>query len=164
MSNESVLKLKQEAVQEVSAKMEKAKSIVIAEYRGLTVEATEKLRRALRKEGCEMVVLKNNITRRAAKSLGYEALDSELSGPNGIVFAYEDSVAAAKVLHDFAKKNPKLIVKSGIVDGDYYQPAEIKTIAGLPNKETLLAMLATQLYAPLRDLAVGLDLISKSEE
>ena len=110
-----------------------------------------------------MNVIKNNISRRAAQKAGYQALDTELTGPNGVVFAYDDSIAAAKVLHEFARKNPKLIVKSGVVDGDFYNPAEIKTIATLPPRETLLAMLATQLYAPLRDLAIGLDLITKQE-
>ncbi|MBN2504925.1 MAG: 50S ribosomal protein L10 [Bacilli bacterium] len=163
MSRETVIQAKQEAVDQVTEKMSKAKSIVLAEYRGLTVEKTEFLRRQLRKEGCEMVVIKNNISRRAAKVAGYEALDADLAGPNGVVFAYNDSVSAAKVLFEFARKNPKLVIKSGVVDGDYYESAEIKQIATLPPKETLLAMLATQLFAPLRDLAIGLDLVSNRE-
>ncbi len=158
-----MIQVKQEAVDQITKKMSQAKSIVLAEYRGLTVDKTEMLRRLLRKEGCEMIVVKNNISRRAAKSVGLEALDQDLAGPNSVVFAYNDSVAAAKVLHEFARKNPKLVVKSGIVDGDYYEPAEIKQIAVLPPKDTLLAMLATQLFAPLRDLAIGLDLVSNKE-
>jgi len=163
MSRETVIQAKQDAVVNIAEKMKKAKSIVLAEYRGLTVEKTEALRKQLRKEGCEMCVIKNNISRRAAKETGYEALDQGLSGPNGVVFAYNDAVSAAKILFDFAKKNPKLVLKSGIVDGDYYEPAEIKQIAQLPPRDILLAMFATQLYAPLRDLAVGLDLINNQE-
>ncbi|MBU0996839.1 MAG: 50S ribosomal protein L10 [Firmicutes bacterium] len=163
MSNQSVINLKQEAVDQLTAKMKNAKSVVVAEYRGLTVEKTEVLRRQLRKEGCELIVAKNNISRRAAEGLGFKALDEDLVGPNGVVFAYNDAVSAAKVLVEFAKKNPKLVVKSGIVDGAYYQPAEIKQIATLPNRETLLTMLATQLYGPLRELSIGLDLISNKE-
>lgn len=163
MSRETVIQVKEEAVNLITEKMSKAKAIVIAEYRGLTVEKTEILRRQLRKEGCELAVIKNNISRRAAKNNGYESLDTELKGPNGVIFAYKDSISAAKVLHEFARKNPKLVVKSGIVDGDYYNPAEIKVIATLPPKDTLLAMLATQLLAPLRDLAIGLDLIANKE-
>jgi len=161
MSRETVIQAKQESVNQVQEKMAKAKAIVLAEYRGLTVEKTETLRRLLRKEGCEIVVIKNNIARRAAKVSGYGALDADLNGPNGVVFSYNDSVAGAKILHEFARKNPKLIVKSGVVDGDYYQSADIKQIATLPSKDILLAMLATQLYAPLRDLAIGLDLLSQ---
>jgi len=163
MSRETVINAKQEAVNELTAKMQKAKSIVVAEYRGLTVEKTETLRRQLRKEGCEMIVAKNNISRRAANSLGYNALDQDLSGPNGVVIAYKDAVSAAKVLHEFAKKNQNLIVKSGIVDGNFYQPAEIKTIATLPSREILLTMLASQLLAPLKDLSVGLNMIANRE-
>jgi len=163
MSKESVLNLKQEAVNALVDKMQKAKSVVIAEYRGLTVEKTEDLRRQLRKEGCEMIVVKNNISRRAAETMGYGNLDNDLAGPNSVVLAYEDSVAAAKILHGFAKKNVKLVVKSGIVDGDFYNDADIKQIAQLPNKDTLLAMFATQLYAPLRDLAIGLDMMVNKE-
>lgn len=163
MSRETVINEKQLAVNELTDKMKKAKSIVVAEYRGLTVEKTETLRRQLRKEGCEMIVAKNNISRRAANSLGYNAIDSDLKGPNGVVLAYKDSVSAAKILHEFAKKNQNLVVKGGIVDGNFYQPAEIKTIATLPSREVLLTMLASQLLAPLKDLSVGLNMIANKE-
>jgi len=163
MSRETVIQVKQDAVNSITEKMSKAKAIVLAEYRGLTVDRTETLRRQLRKEGCEMLVIKNNISRRAAKSVGYEALETDLYGPNGVVFAFKDSISAAKILHEFARKNPKLVVKSGVVDGKFYDPDEIKQIATLPPRDTLLTMLATQLYAPLRDLAIGLDLIINKE-
>ncbi len=163
MANQKIIDLKQEQVKEIAEKMSKAKSVVVAEYRGLTVEQTQELRRALRNSGCEMLVLKNNISRRAASNVGYDGINSDLKGPNGVVFAYEDSAAAAKVLFEFGKKNPKLVIKSGIVDGDFYDPAQIKEIATLPNKDVLLAMLATQLYGPLRELAIGLDLLTKEE-
>lgn len=163
MANQKIIDLKQEQVKEIAKKMSKAKSVVVAEYRGLTVEKTQELRRALRNEGCEMLVLKNNISRRAATNVGYDVINSDLNGPNGVVFAYEDSVAAAKVLFNFAKRNSKLVIKSGIVDGDFYDPAQIKEIAKLPSKDTLLAMLASQLYGPLRELSIGLDLLTKQE-
>ncbi len=163
MANQKIIDMKQQEVKKIAEKMSNAKSVVITEYRGLTVEKFETLRKQLREAGCELMVIKNNISRRAADSVGLGELSADLSGPNGVVFAFEDSVSAAKVLHGFAKKNPKLVVKSGVVDGDFYEPAQIKEIAALPNKETLLAMLASQLYAPLRDLAVGLDLLTKEE-
>ncbi|MDD3113479.1 MAG: 50S ribosomal protein L10 [Candidatus Izemoplasmatales bacterium] len=163
MSRETVIQAKEDAVNQLTEKMNQASAIVIAEYRGLTVEKTETLRRQLRKEGCEMFVMKNNISRRAAKNAGYEALDPELIGPNGIILAFKESVAAPRILYEFARKNSKLVVKSGIIDGDFYDQGEVKQIAALPPRNTLLAMLATQLYAPLRDLAVGLDLITNKE-
>jgi large subunit ribosomal protein L10 len=163
MANQRIIEIKEQEVKKIAEKMSNAKSVVIAEYRGLTVEKTEMLRNQLREQGCELLVIKNNISRRAAESVGYSDLTSDLKGPNGVVFAFEDSVSAAKVLYTFAKKNPKLQIKSGVVDGNYYEPALIKEIASLPTKDVLLAMFATQLYAPLRDLAIGLDLLTKEE-
>ncbi|MDY0023588.1 MAG: 50S ribosomal protein L10 [Candidatus Izemoplasmatales bacterium] len=164
MANQNIINFKQEEVKKIAEKMSHAKSIVVAEYQGLTVEKTEELRGLLRDAGCEIIVIKNNISRRAAEEVGYGDLTQDLNGPNGVVFAYEDSVAAAKVLYTFAKKNKKIKIKSGVVDGDFYNEEQIKEISQLPSKETLLAMLATQLLAPLRELSVGLDMITKKQE
>ncbi|MDC7243137.1 MAG: 50S ribosomal protein L10 [Sphaerochaetaceae bacterium] len=163
MANQKIIEFKQEEVKKITEKMSNAKSVVVAEYSGLTVEATQNLRRQLSEEGCEMLVVKNNISRRAAESLGYNDLTSDFKGPNGVVFAFEDSVAAAKILHNFSKKNKKLKVKSGIVDGDFYVAEQIAAIAALPNKDTLLTMLAGQLYNPLMELSRGLFLLTEEE-
>jgi len=163
MSREAIISVKQGEVDQLASKMKGAKAVVVAEYRGLTVQKTEELRRALRKEGCELVVAKNNIAKRAATTCGFGAIDDDLNGPNGVVIASKESVAAAKILHDFARKNPKLLVKSGIVDGAFYNAAQIKAISTLPSKQVLLAMLASQLYSPLRDLAVGLDMLNQKK-
>ncbi|MFA5007577.1 MAG: 50S ribosomal protein L10 [Candidatus Izemoplasmatales bacterium] len=157
MSREQTINVKQEEVNALVGRMKDAKAIVVAEYRGLTVLKTEELRRLLRKEDCELIVAKNNISRRAAQICGFGALDHDLNGPNGIVVSRKDPVIGAKILNDFTRKNVKLVIKSGVVDGDYYGPAEIKMIATLPPKPVLLAMLASQLYAPLSELAAGLD-------
>ena len=164
MSNQDIINLKQEEVKKIAEKMSNAKSVVVAEYQGLTVEKTEELRRLLRDAECEILVIKNNISRRAAEEVGYGDLTQDLKGPNGVIFAYEDSVSAAKVLHTFAKKNRKLKIKSGVVDGNFFNQDQIKEIAQLPGKETLLTMLAVQLLTPLRELAVGLDMLTKKEE
>jgi len=163
MSREAIISVKQEEVDQLAGKMKGAKAVVVAEYRGLTVQKTQDLRRALRKEGCELIVAKNNIAKRAATACGFGAIDGDLKGPNGVVIATKESVAAAKILHEFAKKNPKLIVKSGIVDGAFFNPAQIKMISNLPSKKVLLAMLASQLYSPLKDLAVGLDMVNQKK-
>ncbi len=164
MSREQIISVKQEEVNALVAKMKDAKAVVVTEYRGLTVRKLEDLRRLLRKEGCELVVAKNNITKRAADICGFGAIDGDLQGPNGIVLARKESVAAAKVLYDFARKNVKLVIKSGVVDGDYYDPAQVRQIASLPSKMVLLAMLASQLYAPLKELAVGLDMVANQKQ
>jgi len=163
MSNAFNLNAKEVDVQALVEKMSKAKSVVVAEYRGLTVKKTEELRRLLRKEGCEMIVAKNNISRRAAINSGFNGLDNDLVGPNTVVLSMKDSVIATKILTEFARKNPKLVVKAGVVDGDYFTQDQIKMIAQLPSKQVLLAMLASALYSPLKDLAVGLDMIANKE-
>src|SRR6056297_2760042 len=163
MANQKVIDTKQQLVDEVVERMDNSKSIVIAEYQGLTVEKTQDLRKQLRDAGCEMFVIKNNISRRAAESKGYKQLVEDLSGPNSVVFSYEDQVSAAKVLYEFAKKNKKLKIKSGIVDGNYYEIDKIKEISQLPNREGLLTMLAGQMLAPVRELAVGLYLLTEEE-
>lgn len=164
MANQKIIELKELEVQKITEKMSSAKSVVVAEYRGLTVEKTQQLRRQLREEGCEMLVIKNNISKRAAGNLGYDGLVGDFKGPNGVVFAFEDSVAAAKILHKFAKKNDTLVVKSGVLDGEVYTPEQIGEIASLPNKDVLLTMLATQLYGPLRELSMGLFMLTDEEE
>jgi len=163
MSNASILNAKEADVQVLVEKMSQAKSVVVAEYRGLTVKKTEELRRLLRKEGCEMIVAKNNISRRAAKNAGFNGLDNDLVGPNSVVLSMNDSVVATKILYDFARKNPKLVIKAGVVDGDYFNQDQIKMIAQLPSRQILLAMLASALYSPLKDLAIGLDMIANKE-
>jgi large subunit ribosomal protein L10 len=164
MSREQIISVKEQEVNDLVVKLRDAKSVVVAEYRGLTVLKTEELRRLLRKEGCELVVAKNNISRRAATIAGFGSIGQDLNGPNGLVIARKDSVAAAKVLFEFARKNIKLVIKSGVVDGDFYNPAEVKQIATMPAKPVLLAMLASQLFAPLKELAVGLDMIAGTKQ
>ncbi|MCF7924586.1 MAG: 50S ribosomal protein L10 [Candidatus Izimaplasma sp.] len=164
MANQKVIDKKQQIVDEVAKKMTESKSVVVAEYQGLTVEKIQTLRRNLRDEGCEMFVIKNNISRRAAESNGYKELMEDLSGPNSMIFSYEDQVSAAKVLYEFAKKNKKLKIKSGIVDGKFYEQEKIKEISALPNREGLLTMLAGQLLSPLRELAIGLYLLTEEDE
>jgi len=164
MASEKVIDQKQQLVDDVAKKMSESKSVVVAEYQGLTVEKIQTLRRNLRDEGCEMFVIKNNISRRAAEAKGYKELIEDLSGPNSIIFSYEDQVSAAKVLYEFAKKNKKLKIKSGIVDGQFYDLEKIKEISALPNREGLLTMLAGQLLSPLRELALGLHLLTEESE
>ncbi|MDA3931825.1 MAG: 50S ribosomal protein L10 [Tenericutes bacterium] len=163
MANQKVIDTKQQLVNEVAERMSNSKSFVIAEYQGLTVEKTQVLRNELREAGCEMFVIKNNISRRAAEAQGYNELMEDLDGPNTVVFSYEDQVSAAKILYEFAKKNKKLKIKSGIVDGNFYEIEKIKEISLLPNREGLLTMLAGQMLAPVRELAVGLYLLTEED-
>ena len=153
--------------QEVSALVEKmntSKSFVIVDYSGLTVEQVTKLRRELLDNGCEMAVIKNNITRRAVEQNGFNEMVDSLIGPNAVVFSNEDSVSAAKVVYDFAAENKALELKVGVVDGEYMDNANINVIATIPSRETLLTMIAAGILQPIKEVAIALDLMAQELE
>lgn len=144
--------------------MNNANSFVIVDYSGLTVEQVTNLRRELRNNACEMFVIKNNITRRAAQELGFGELADELVGPNAVAFSYEDSVSAAKVVYDFAQENKALELKFGVVDGEYMNNDKIKVIATIPTRDTLLTMIAAGILQPIKEVAIALDLMAQELE
>jgi large subunit ribosomal protein L10 len=163
MSEKAIAK-KAELVNEVVELMQKANSFVVADYSGLTVEQVTNLRRELLDNGCQLKVIKNNITRRAAEVAGYGDLVTDLTGPNAIAFSYEDSVSAAKIIYDFAKANKVLELKVGVVDGEYMNNEKIQTVATIPNRETLLTMFAGGLLQPIKEFAIAVDLHSQNLE
>jgi large subunit ribosomal protein L10 len=162
MAKEIILKKEQE-VNAVVEKIAKSKSVVAFDYQGLTVEAFMQLRRNLLKNGCEICVLKNNISRRAAQAQGFNTFAESLKGPKAIAFSYDDEVAAARELAEFAKTNDKVVLGAGVVDGKEVSVAEMAAIATLPSRETLLTMLAMGMLQPLKDLAVGLNMLTEKE-
>jgi len=155
---------KKEEVQALVERMKGANSFVIVDYSGLTVEQVTKLRNELRANGCEMAVIKNNITRRAALELGFEQLEDILVGPNAVAFSNEDSVSAAKVIYDFALDNKALELKVGVVDGEYMDNDNIKVIATIPSRDTLLTMIASGILQPIKEVAIALDLMAQNLE
>ncbi len=158
--NQEVLKAKQELVNEIVTKTKNSQTIVVAEYRGLTVNQIEELRRALRKENAHMYVYKNSLVERAADELGYADLKSYLSGPNAIFFS-EDVSAGAKVISKFAKKFPDILkIKGGVVEGKVVDSATIKEVAALPNKEGLYSMFLSCLQAPIRQFACAVKAVA----
>ena len=162
--SEKAIARKQVEVQELAERMKSSSSFVIVDYAGLTVEQVTKLRRELLDNGCEMRVIKNNITRRAAQEAGYSELTEALVGPNAVAFGDNDSVAAAKVVYDFAKENKALELKVGVVDGEFMNNDKIQTIATIPSRETLLTMFAAGLLQPIKEVAIALDLHAKNLE
>ncbi len=147
--NKEVLASKQAVVKEISEKAKAAKSLTIAEYRGLTVAQIQTLRRALREEKTEMCVYKNSLVERAVKELGYEGLDEFLSGPNALFFSEEIS-NGPKVLAKYAKKfGDALTIKGGFVEGKAYDKAGMIEISKLPGKEGLVSMFLSCLQAPI---------------
>ena len=151
--NKDVLLAKQETVSEIVSKAKESSGIVVAEYRGLTVEQIQTLIRALRAEGASMNVYKNSLVERASDELGYADLKQVLSGPNAIFFSKEVN-SAAKVLAKYAKRyGDSLNIKGGVFEGKFADAAGVKEIAKLPGKEGLLAMLLSCLQAPVRQFA-----------
>lgn len=161
--NELTLQKKINEVNALTAKINESASIVVVDYLGLTVSQVTELRRKLREEGCEMKVIKNNIVRRAAVEAGHEDLVDSLKGPNAIAFSKEDSVAAAKVLYDFAKENDMLDLKVGIIDGNFVDNDELMVYATIPSRETLLTMLAAGLMGTVKDLAISLHMYTEED-
>src|SRR5271154_7092000 len=142
------------AVAEITDHFAGSSAAVITEYRGLTVKQVGDLRRALGRDTTYAVV-KNTLTRRAAEAAGVAIADELLVGPTAIAFVKGDPVLAAKGLRDFARGNPLLIIKGGVMDGKTLSAAEITKIADLESREVLLAKLAGALKA-LPTRAVGL--------
>jgi len=129
------------AVAELSEQFRVSNAAVLTEYRGLTVAQLKELRRSLR-GNASYAVVKNTLASIAAKEAGVEGFDAELSGPSAIAFVTGDPVEAAKGLRDFAKANPQLVVKAGVLDGRPVTAAEITKLADLESREVLLAKAA----------------------
>ncbi len=145
------LELKQQVVEDIKSRFERAGSVVIVDYRGINVEQVTELRRQFRVAGAEYVVLKNTLVKRALAELNITGVDNLLEGPSAFAFGYQDPVAPAKVLTDFiAKTKTEAIkVKGGLVDGKAINVAGVKALADLPPKEVLIAKMMGSLNAPI---------------
>ena len=158
--NQAVLAAKSETVKEISEKAKKSQTIIVCEYRGLTVAQIQEIRRALHKENAEMSVYKNSLVERAVDELGYNDLNSILTGPNAIVFS-EDVIAGAKVIAKYAKRHKDvLVVKGGIVEGKFVDANGMFEVAKLPGKEGLLSMFLSCLQAPIRSFACAVKAVA----
>jgi len=163
MSTE-IIKVKEQIVSDYAEKLAKAKSFVIVDYRGLTVAEDTQLRKELRENNVEYSVVKNRLTLRAMEKAGFTGLDQVLTGPTAVAISYDDAVAPAKVLVTNAKKNNKLEVKGGMVEGKILSVNEINGVASIPAKPVLIAQLLGMLQTPIRGLAVALSEIAKKQE
>ena len=153
-----ILLQKQNEVAVLTERMKNSAAVIAFKYQGLTVEAFQQLRRDMRQNGCEVEVIKNNISRRAARECGYN-LDDAFVGPVAIVFSKDDVVAPAKVLFKAAETNKVIEVVKGVVDGDVYSFDQLETLATLPSYETLLTQLAAGMLGTVRQLAIGLNML-----
>lgn len=160
----SAVELKKQVVTEIADKLRDSKSTIVVDYRGLTVSQVTELRKQLREAGIDFKVYKNTMTRRAASEVGLEGLNEYLTGPNAIAFGAEDVVAPAKIINEFAKKNDKLEIKAGVIEGNIATLEEVKALAELPSREGLLSMLLSVLQAPIRNLALAAKAVADQKE
>ena len=152
MPSEKTLQSKQQIVKELSQKIKDAKAMVFVDYRGLTVEQDTEMRAALRKAGVEYRVVKNTLTRFAAKENGLEELTPYLNGPTSVALSSTDPVAPAKVMAEYAKKYEALELKVGVVEGKIIDVKGINALAELPSREVLIAKVLGGFNAPISGL------------
>ncbi len=139
-------------VTDVAAQVARSQTLALAEYRGLTVEHLNNLRRQARDKGVYLHVLKNTLARRAVAGTPFEVASESMVGP--LIYGFsEDAVAAAKVLSDFAKGNDKLVVKGGAYAGRILTADGVKSLAAIPSKEVLLAQLLGLMQSPVSRMA-----------
>lgn len=142
-------------VADVSAQAAKSQTLALAEYRGLTVEHLNKLRRDAREKGVYLHVLKNSLARRAVAGTQFEVASESMAGP--LIYGFsEDAVAAAKVIADFAKGNDKLVIIGGAYAGKSLDANGVKALAAIPSREVLISQIAGLLKSPIQRFAAVL--------
>ena len=162
MASEKILAKKQEVIDEIKSTVEKASSIVLFAYRGLTDEESKELRRTLRSNDSDYKVYKNTLMARAFNDMNID-LNEYLSGSSALAFS-SDAIAPIKVLADFEKKHEALVLKVGIVDGEVSDKEKLEKLATIPSREGLLTMLAAGMMGIPKDLSICLDLYAKQKE
>ena len=155
------VELKQPIVQEISEAINGAASVVVVDYRGLTVAQDTELRKKLRAEGITYKVYKNTLVSRAVEGTEFEALREVLEGPSAFAISTEDATAPARVIAEFAKKAPKLEIKAGVVEGTYFDANGMKEISSIPSREILLGRLLGSMQSPIANLARVLNQIAE---
>jgi len=140
-------------VDEVRQRFDDSNAAILTDYRGLKVKELAALRRSLRSNGGEYKIYKNTLVRLAARSSGLASLEDMLLGPTGIAFVDGDAAAVAKVLRDYARTNPLLVIKGGVLGDQILGASETAALADLPPLEVLLARFAGALAAPMQQMA-----------
>jgi len=163
------------AVAEIVENLNKSTAAVLTDYRGLTAEEMTELRRGLREGGVNFKIFKNTLATIAAREAGLDDLAEMLVGPTAIAFGFDDPIALAKMLNDFAKTHDALEIKGGILEKQIIDSAKVEELAKLPGREQLIAQfigmlnmplvrLVTALHKPVRDLAVTLGQVVQNKE
>ena len=162
MANAKVLEAKQKIIDEIKERVENSKSVVLFDYRGITDSEAKELRIKLRESNADYKVYKNTLMSRAFDDLKVDVKES-LVGPSAFAYS-DDQIAAIKVLTEFAKEHPALVLKVGIVDGEIADKAKLAEYATLPSREGLLTMLAAGMMEHVRNLSIALNLYAEEKE
>ncbi|MCQ2544498.1 MAG: 50S ribosomal protein L10 [Lachnospiraceae bacterium] len=157
------VELKKPIVEEIQSCIKDAKSVVVVDYRGLTVEQDTILRKSLRENNVAYKVYKNTMINFAIKGTEFEGLAPYLEGPTAIAVSTEDATAPARVICKFAKEAPKLEVKAGVVEGTVYDAKGIAAVASVPSREELLGKLLGSIQSPISNLARVLNQIAEQQ-
>ena len=147
------IEIKQPIVEEISAAIKDAQSVVLVDYRGLTVEQDTKLRKELREAGVTYKVYKNTMMNFAFKGTDFEALAPFLEGPSAAAISTTDATAPARIIAKFAKTAKELEIKAGVVEGQFYDAAGMQQIANIPSREELLSKLLGSIQSPIANFA-----------
>ena len=147
------IELKKPVVEEISENIKDAASLVLVDYRGLTVEEDTKLRKQLREAGITYKVYKNTMMNFAFKGTDFEQLSAHLEGPSALAISKDDATAPARVLAKFAKTAPALEIKAGVVDGELYDAKGIDALSKIPSREELLSKLLGSIQSPIANFA-----------
>lgn len=155
------IELKQPVVQEISDHIKDAQSVVLVDYRGLTVDEDTQLRKQLREAGVVYKVYKNTLMNFAFKGTDCESMCEMLEGPSAIAISKDDATAPARILSKFSKTAPALELKAGVVDGTFYDSDGIKVIASIPSREELLSKFLGSIQSPITNFARVLNQIAE---
>ena len=147
------VELKQPIVQKIADEVSNASSVVLVNYRGITVEQDTALRKQLREAGVTYKVYKNTMMKRAFEGTAYAELDPFLEGTNAIAIGTDDVTAPARIICKFSKDNKVLEVKAGVVEGDFYSAETVNELAAIPSREVLLSRLLGSMQSPIANFA-----------
>ena len=164
MSNAKILETKKTIVAGIKEKFDKAQTVVLVDYRGLTVAEDTELRNQLRQAGVEYVVLKNTMIHLATKDAPYaDEMAKHLEGPTAVAFGYEDMIAPAKILSEFSKKTKKMTIKCGVNSGAFLDEAGVQALANLPSKEVLIAKIMGSMMSSVSKFVYLLEALRKKQ-
>ncbi|MDD6200872.1 MAG: 50S ribosomal protein L10 [Firmicutes bacterium] len=164
MPNAKVLESKKAVVETLSGKIKEASSVVFVDYKGITVAQDTELRKQFREAGVEYAIVKNTLTRFAAKNNGYD-FDEVLNGTTAMASTTGDPIAPARIVCEFAKKNKNVLsIKGGVVEGSVLTADQLNGFGELPSKSALVAQVLGTFLAPISSLAFVLDQIREQKE